>query len=259
MFYILSKILYYFLMPLSWVIYTLLYALFTKNIKKRRISLRISVALLLFFGNGFLVNEAYLLWEVRPISIPAHAPPYDVAIVLTGDIATTNNWLAGRPSFGRGSDRLWQAASLYKKGKVKKILISGGSGDVPGVLKSINEGQLAFNYLRQVLQIDSTAILLEGHSRNTHENAVNSAAILKKHYPNGGRFLLCTSAFHMRRSAGCFQKAGVVVTNYSTDIRSYNREITLDNFYPREQPLFQWQVLMREWVGYVTYKLMGYS
>ena len=126
MFYILSKILYYFLMPLSWVIYTLLYALFTKNIKKRRISLRISFALLLFFGNGFLVNEAYLLWEVRPISIPAHAPPYDVAIVLTGDIATTNNWLAGRPSFGRGSDRLWQAASLYKKGKVKKILISGG-------------------------------------------------------------------------------------------------------------------------------------
>lgn len=259
MFFILSKILYYFLMPLSWVIYSLMYALFTKNTKKRRISLRLSVGLLLFFGNGFLVNEVYQLWEVRPITIATQTPPYDVAIVLTGDIATTNDWLAGRPSFGRGSDRMWQAASLYKQGKVKKILISGGSGDVPGVLKSINEGQLAANYLRQVLQIDSSAILLENQSRNTHENAVNSAALLKKHYPKGGRFLLCTSAFHMRRSAGCFQKAGVIATSYSTDIRSYNREITLDNFYPREQPMFQWQVLMREWVGYVIYKMMGYS
>ena len=50
-------------------------------------------------------------------------------------------------------------------------------------------------------------ILIENDSRNTYENAVNSAKMLNTSYPNG-RLLLVTSAFHMRRSLACFRKTG---------------------------------------------------
>jgi uncharacterized SAM-binding protein YcdF (DUF218 family) len=42
------------------------------------------------------------------------------------------------------------------------------------------------------------ALVLEGRSRNTYENAVESAAWLREHGKK--KVLLVTSAFHMRRA-----------------------------------------------------------
>ena len=65
--------------------------------------------------------------------------------------------------------------------------------------------------------VPAEAVVLEGKSRNTHENAIFTAAILKD---KGWRsVLLVTSAGHMRRAMAAFRKAGVAATAATADVR----------------------------------------
>ena len=85
-----------------------------------------------------------------------------------------------------------------------------------------------------------------------------SAAILKKTYPNG-RFLLITSAFHMKRSILCFKKAELPVDPFPVDVRSGGDIYTLDRLIqPDAENISTWDIIIHEWVGIATYKLMGY-
>src|SRR5215213_3409990 len=83
MFFILSKILYYLVMPLTWILAALLLALFAKREKIRRRSLIMATLLVAFFTNPFLTNEAFLLWEHPPTPV-SKVQQYDAAIILTG-------------------------------------------------------------------------------------------------------------------------------------------------------------------------------
>ena len=106
--------------------------------------------------------------------------------------------------FNAHSDRIIFAEQLYHQGKIKKILISGGNGLLN------NEGYREAKSMKEHLiknNIPESAILIENSSRNTKENAHNSAAILNNKFPNGD-FLLITSANHMRRATFCFDKFG---------------------------------------------------
>ncbi|MBK9048917.1 MAG: YdcF family protein [Bacteroidetes bacterium] len=145
--------------------------------------------------------------------------------------------------------------ALYKQGKVRKILLSGGSGMVfsPEEKESV--------VLERVLLqsgIPAADILIENDSRNTYENAVNSAKRLNASHSNG-RFLLVTSAFHMRRSLACFQKTGLQIDAFPVDEKAGIRPLTPDNtIVPDAQCLVNWDMLFHEWFGMITYKLAGY-
>ena len=56
------------------------------------------------------------------------------------------------------------------------------------------------------LGVDPARIIVEDQSRNTEENARFTAAIV--HPEPKQRWLLVTSAFHMPRAIGVFEKAG---------------------------------------------------
>ena len=58
-------------------------------------------------------------------------------------------------------------------------------------------------------------IVLEERSRNTRENAEFTAGLLKEYRVQ--RVLLVTSALHMRRAVGEFERAGVDVVPAATD------------------------------------------
>jgi len=95
-------------------------------------------------------------------------------------------------------------------------------------------------------------------SRNTHENAVNTATWLKNHHP-GARCLLITSACHMRRALGCFKKERVNITPYITNKISGPRKFDFDILLlPQGSALYNWEPLIKEMVGYLVYKLVGY-
>jgi uncharacterized SAM-binding protein YcdF (DUF218 family) len=117
-------------MPLSLILIGLLVAIFSKNTRTKKLSLRISLGLIFLFGNGFLINEAFLWWETPPISPDAISQPYDVGIILTGGMITNKQLSENQIFTDKTADRFIQPLRLYKMGKLKKILISGGSSDL---------------------------------------------------------------------------------------------------------------------------------
>ncbi|MBW8050728.1 MAG: YdcF family protein [Cytophagales bacterium] len=261
MFFILSKLLSFLLMPITWILGVFIFSLFTKNTKGKKTSLKIGIILLLFFSNPFFVNEAFLLWEISPTRLSELQDDFDVGIILTG---VTNSLKSPRDRvyFNKGADRVIHTIHLYKMGKIKKILISGGSSSIIG--PKIYEAKL----LRKVLinsGIPYKAIIIETRSRNTRENALYSTEILKNGLPcpdslrKCSKYLLITSAFHMRRAFDCFNKTGLDVTPFSVDFYSNDRMWKPDLIIvPKESALNRWSVLVHEIFGYVIYWVVGY-
>lgn len=253
MFFILSKLLYFTISPYTWILVALYFALLSKKELRKKRAKRWSVALILLFSNGFLQKEVLRQWEIfgQPISTVKH---HDVAIVL-GGMAEYNNDLK-EISIRRGGDRIWQAISLYKAGKVDYLLISGDNGYVSS--NGLHEAE----QMKSVLVkwgIPAEDILTEGRSRNTFENAVETKKILKKKLPIARNFLLVTSGRHMRRAKAIFDHQGLKCTPFSTDLYTGpKRYYQLEDFIlPDAGTLSDWHGLIKEMVGYVVYDITG--
>ena len=253
MFFLLSKLLHFVLMPFTWVIALLAWSWITKNPGKKRKCFVAGFVLLLIFTNRFLFNNTILLWEIPPSPEPA-AGSYDAIIVL-GGFSWYNEEL-DRIVFTSAADRIMQALQLYRAGVAPKLILSSGSGSV--TYPDYKEGTRALAYLRKI-GVPESALVIENESKNTWENAKLTAALLKKEAP-GGRYLLVTSGIHMRRSVGCFSKAGVPCTPYSTDCMGTRERINLDYLLiPQAGALSSWNSLIHEWVGCIAYKFAGYN
>ena len=86
-----------------------------------------SFALLLFFSNEFIANEVMRAWEIDATPYATMQEPYTWGIVLTG-VTNNDQEPADRVYFSHGADRVTHTVELYKKGLIKKILITGGEG-----------------------------------------------------------------------------------------------------------------------------------
>lgn len=235
-------------------------SIFSKNAKVKKYGLRISLGLIFLFGNGFLVNEAMLWWEVSPISPDSISKPYDVGIILTGGMITNKQSTDNQIFTDKTADRFIQPLRLYKMGKLKKILISGGSTDIKLMLQDVTNETLKVAQLLVELGVKKEDLILERKAKNTHENALNSAEILKKNPQFGNRYVLFTSAFHTRRAVGCFQKTGIKITAFPTAFKSKARSYTIDNLLiPRESNMYDAYDLVHEILGFWVYKILGYS
>ncbi len=252
MFFLLSKLLSFILAPYFWFITLLFIALFTKKANKKRNYIMVAIAVLFIFSNTFLSNEINNLWEAKPLKT-SNIGHFDYAIVLGGFSSYDTTY--SKVKFLDASDRLWQALQLYHLKKVNKLMISGGSGKLLHQDESEADKVKAFLISLNVPEKD---IIMEITSRNTHENAVNTASWLKKHHPNA-QCLLVTSAGHMRRALGCFKKANVNVTSFSTNYYAEPRSLEFDKLIlPSADVIAGWQATIKEMVGFVTYKIMRY-
>lgn len=253
MFFIISKILAFLFTPIVWIATFLLIGLFSKNSKRKKKALLAAIVMFLFFSNSFLFDEAVRLWEVPAIKESQLNSPYDAGIVLGGMIRLDEQ--NDRLQFSRRNDRLMQAVSLYKKGHINKIFFTSGSGSL--AYPDIKEAPLARRFLLEI-GIPESDIVLESASNNTYENALFSKPVLQNYFPEG-KFLLITSASHMRRSLGCFYKQGITATPFSTDRYSGPRKFIFDHaFIPNAESLFNWDSLIHEMLGCVIYKIAGY-
>ncbi|GAB3927953.1 YdcF family protein [Larkinella terrae] len=255
MFYFLSKVLSFLIMPLGLVTIALLLAVFTKNHARRRKALISAVVLLLVTGNGFITNELAIFWEYPPANLPARTGAR-IGVVLTGGLVAVDAQPRNHIYLGSQADRMGQALLLYKSGQIQKILISGGTG---GIIKRevAEEGQLARQFLLTA-GVPAQDVVLENRSRNTHENALFSAPILQKQF-KAYQCVLITSAWHMRRAVGCFQKQNLAVIPYPTSFISAARDFTPNSLLlPSEKALFDFYWLFHEFIGYVAYWVTGY-
>lgn len=127
MFFILSKALAFLFSPFVWFILCVIAAFFWKNERWRKRFKWIALGLFFFFSNSVIFLEFCRLWEVYGTPINK-VKNYDVGIVLTG--MGEYNADLNVVSLRRGGDRIWQAVTLYHKGKVKQLLITGDNGYV---------------------------------------------------------------------------------------------------------------------------------
>jgi uncharacterized SAM-binding protein YcdF (DUF218 family) len=254
MFFILSKVLDFLISPIFWVLIALGFALFAKQPKRKKKSLVAAFLLLIFFTNPFIINQVMHSYEARSYRIDDIKRQYDVAIVLGGATRYFNSETV-RPVYGNAVDRLIQAVDLYKSQKVKKILLTGGSGYL--LNQNIKESDLLRNVLLTMAVLDSD-IIVENQSRNTYENAKMTADILKTNN-FGSSYLVITSAFHVPRTRACFDKQNIDATYYPVDEHSGAAELTPDKlFVPNEGALNSWNLLVHEWIGLLSYKIAGY-
>src|SRR5690606_35057537 len=130
MFFILSKILFYIVMPMIWIIGILIYSMFIKDLRRKRASVIVATLLLLFFSNEYIINKALLYWEEAPVPISDLQSNY-TAIVLTG-VTESNKSPKDRIYYNKGADRVLHTLQLYRADKIKSIIISGGEAVVAG-------------------------------------------------------------------------------------------------------------------------------
>ena len=255
MFFVLSKILNYLTMPMVIVCLCFLLNIIIRKAKWKKIFFWTGLGLLLFFSNDFIANEVMLVWEPDATPYIDMKKKYEYGIMLTG-VTSSELTPRDRVYFHKGADRVTHTVQLYKLGIIKKIIVSGGSGRLLDT--TVREANDVMDAMI-VMGVPAEDILVESTSRNTFESAVEVKKILDQRLIKPSECLLITSAFHMRRSIACYRKANMEVDTFTTDFYTHRRTFTPDVWLvPRAEAMLVWQRLIKEWVGFVAYKIVGY-
>jgi len=182
---------------------------------------------------------------------PALPARVDGIIVLGGAIDPGRSVAFGQPQIGPNAERLTSFVTLARRYPAARLVYSGGSGD------SFDQDNKEADIAKLVfagLGFDTDRVLFERASRNTYENATFSKLLAE---PKAGEtWLLITSAAHMPRAVGVFERVGWTVIPYPVDFRSSGR-LGLD-FRPRRALTLLGAVLY-ESAGLVAYDLNGYT
>ncbi|WP_121970050.1 YdcF family protein [Leptolyngbya sp. BC1307] len=259
----LSKLLPLFVYPLGLSSLLLILGLVWLWPRPKRAAMAIASALLiLFFSSNPIVSGKFvstLEWRYFP---PDPVLTADAIVVLGG---ATQPALAPRPwvEVSEGGDRILYGARLYNQKKAPKLILSGGRvtwrvGGGPSEADDMKAFALAMN-------VPESAIVLEGRSLNTRQNAVNVQKILKAQSIDS--VLLVTSAIHMPRAVAIFKKLGINVipapTDYLVPTESYGQAIAtvegrILSLLPEAEALSQFTRALKEYVGLVIYRLRGW-
>lgn len=153
--------------------------------------------------------RAALEGEYPPVEF-ASLPACQAAVVLGGAMSPPDARHV-EPDLNRAADRVRAAAQVYHAGKAPLLVLSGGGNPTRW---SLSEAEAMRTVLRE-FGVPEEAMLLEGRSRDTRENARFSAELLRERGID--RVLLVTSALHMRRALRHFAYEGIEALPVSTD------------------------------------------
>jgi len=259
-----SKLLPLFFYPLGFACFSLSIALILWWKYPRFVPIPIILALLVLFvsSNFWVSNLLVKSLEWQYLVSPDAVNNADAIVVLGGGIKPL---IYPRPmvDLAEQGDRILYGAKLYKMKKAPLILVSGGR--IPWK-DSQNERSEADDMasILMMLGIPETAVIKEGNSYNTYDNAVYTREILIEKGIN--QIILVTSALHMPRSVKIFEKQGFDVIPAPTDFlvterdfnNSDNWQNTLINLFPDSQYLHNTNLALKEYLGIIIYKLKGW-
>ncbi|AUB83856.1 YdcF family protein [Candidatus Thiodictyon syntrophicum] len=183
----------------------------------------------------------------------AELPVAEAAVVLGGAIdAGPPGW--PYPDLGSAADRVWQAARIYHAGKAKRLILSGGRLAWQG--ERLPEAQ-AMGRLLADLGVPAAALVLEERSRNTRENALYSAELIRT--LGIERVLLVTSALHMPRALASFRAAGVAAIPAPTDFEVMPQPAQALRWLPDAGALAGSTRALKEYLGWWVYWWRGWA
>jgi len=180
-------------------------------------------------------------------------PAADAAVVLGGAIrGAPPDW--SYPDLGRAADRVWHAARLYHARKAPRIIVSGGG------LPWLGERAVEADGMRRFLTdlgVPPEAVLLEGRSRNTRENALYTAEIVRAEGID--RVLLVTSALHMPRALATFRAVGIDAIPAPIDFEVMPEPAHPIRWLPDAEALSDSTRALKEYLGWWVYRHRGWA
>ena len=204
------------------------------------------------FVSGLAVRAAEG-WAERGLA--ADASEADAIVVLSeGRVvvpgkAAVSEW--------NDADRFFGGVELFKAGKSPLLVFTGGAA--PWEPNAAPEGDLLAQYAK-AMGVPDEQIVKTPRVTNTAEEAQAVATLLRGRLSGptwrGGppRVLLVTSAFHMPRARGLFERAGMSVIPFPVDFKvSAGRTVTLLDLLPTAGALRGTEMALREGYGRLFY------
>jgi uncharacterized SAM-binding protein YcdF (DUF218 family) len=254
MFFVLSKVVGFFLIPSNLIILiglsgiALLPTRFLRTGRRLLVASTILIAAIgvLPIGNALMLplEERFPQWE------PARGEPSGI-IVLGGAVNTTRSIARNQVSLGEAAERITSAVELARKYPTARIVFSGGSGELTS---GPPESAFAVRFF-EGLGVPRHRIALETQSRNTAENAAFTRQLVAPKPDD--RWLLITSAMHMPRAVGSFRRVGFPVEAYPVDYQTAGWE----DFWTLPSSLMdgigRTDTAVHEWLGLFIYWITG--
>ncbi|MEO0455724.1 MAG: YdcF family protein [Cyanobacteria bacterium P01_A01_bin.114] len=262
MFLFLSKLLPLLVYPLGLTCILLSLSLVWLWKKPRRAAAAIATALILLIisSNPWVSAQAVrtLEWQYLPL---AKLPTAEAIVVLGGSIYPA---MPPRPwvEVADAGDRVLYGVRLYQTQKAPLIIFSGGriNWKDGGPPEAEDMAKIA-----TAMGVPANAIINEGTSLNTYQNAVNVKEILQRRQLK--KILLVTSAIHMPRSMAIFKKQGIdaipAPTDYWVTERTFEEinsspQASLLNALPDTESLHYFTRTLKEYIGFGVYRFKGW-
>jgi uncharacterized SAM-binding protein YcdF (DUF218 family) len=205
--------------------------------------LALAAALYISFGNGPVAF--WLLSRLENQHSPAYSsnkfPELDMIVTLAGFTDTEQ----GRPFSSQFNTaavyRILETVKLARVVPKARVYITG-YGQVPGEMRKMMVS----------LGVSVDRLVIEKQSSNTHESALQA-----RNYCGNKPFFLVTSAGHMPRAMGAFNKAGLKPVPAPTDYRSIQNYQPIA-ILPSPLHLELSDSAIYEFLGILWYRLKGW-
>jgi len=212
-------------------------------------------AILLLLAAAALPLRAVLLAPLEdrfPQPSADMKPPYGI-VVLGGAINDVISAARDEAVFDEGGERITEAVILAKRFPEARIVYTSGTNSVTG--GSSSEALRARDLMAQ-LGVAPDRVTIEDKARNTDENARFTARIV--HPEPGQRWVVVTSAFHMPRAMGVFEKAGFHPIAYPVSFHTLPRGGgDWDPIFDPARNLRSFELALHEWIGLAAYWATG--
>ncbi len=257
MFFYLSKILWFLVQPSTLLFAALVIGVLMTATAWQRLSRRLLVG----SAGAMLVCGLLPVADVlsRPLEdrFPRPGADLDVGsmagIIIIGGAEDRSAFDRGElGGLGDAAERYTEAVALARRYPGIRVVFAGGSGALrAGGPPEADTAKRLF----EALGLAPDRLTLESQSRNTYENAVFAARLLKPE--PGQRWLLITSAVHMPRAVGCFRKAGFKVVAWPVDYRTPRRIALTSPNHSVPDGLAGLDGVIREYLGLLAYYVTG--
>ena len=250
---LLSKALPHLVYPSSLVLllFSIAYGLLLVG-RRRGATILMSLSfVIIVLGSLPIVSSIYQRHEqlYTPISI-AETPRVDAIVLLGGDVSIPT---PPRIETEVRGNRVIHSMRLYHAGKAPLVIITGGNVFPQEGLKAEAEYTAA---LLEELGVPRDAIVVEGISRNTRENSIETAKILTERKLK--LILLVTDAFHMPRALSTFRTLGINATPSASSISGELKHPELLDWIPSLDGLNTLRSLIHEYLGILVYRTRGW-
>jgi uncharacterized SAM-binding protein YcdF (DUF218 family) len=248
--FLMKKIVSRFLFPLPLSLEFLLVGLFllwfTRRQRAGKALVTCGTILILTLSNGTISDSLLRPLEHRylPLAVghsAAGAPAAAFIVVLGGfgdhdpDVPITSHISPDQMV------RLIEGVHLYRAIPGSKLILSGGHDCAEGMAD-----------VAEALGVNAQDVLRLNEPRDTAEESQQVAPIV-----GSQRIILVTSASHMPRAMGLFEKRGMQPIAAPTDFLTPRHSVEIDDLFPDAYKLFKSQVAFYEYLGLAWERLRG--